>query len=278
MPDDTASADPAEAATWCALLAARDGEPVPGGELGELFAPLFAAPEAADGCVVVGRLAQTLDGRIATASGSSQWIGGRGDILHTHRLRALCDAVLVGSGTVRHDDPRLTTREVPGPHPVRVVLDADRRLATGFRVFSDGGPATLLVTAADTPGGDRHGQAEVLRVPRGPEGLDLPALLQALAARGLRRIFVEGGGRTVSAFLAAGCLDRLHLTVAPVLLGSGIAAFTLPEAARIEDGLRFRWTHRAIGEDVLFDIALRRARPGVCAEGRASGGPHVATR
>lgn len=248
---------------WGALLAARDGGALPASPLGALFGPLLAAPSAPDGCRIVGRLAQTLDGRIATGSFSSQWIGGAGDILHTHRLRALCDVVLVGAGTIRHDDPRLTTREAPGPNPVRVVLDARRRLPPTHRVFQDGAAPTLLVSAVEGP--PAHGRAEVLRVPGGDGGLDLAALLRALAARGLRRIFVEGGGQTVSAFLAAGCLDRLHVTVAPVILGSGIPAFTLPEAARIEDGLRFAWTVWPLGEDVLFDIALDRATPRVCA-------------
>jgi riboflavin-specific deaminase-like protein len=251
---------------WEELLALREGAPVaPPGPLGALFGPLLAPPRAADGCVVVGRLAQTLDGRIATASGSSQWIGGEGDILHTHRLRALCDAVVVGAGTVRHDDPRLTTRACVGPDPVRVVLDTDRRLSDGYRIFREG-PPTLLLAAEDVPGGDRLGLAEVVRLPRDPAhgGLRVPAILAALGARGLRRIFVEGGGVTVSRFLAAGCLDRLHVTVAPVLLGSGIPAFTLPEAARIADGLRFAWTVHALPPDVLFDIALDRVRPGVC--------------
>jgi riboflavin-specific deaminase-like protein len=255
------SAAPQPDTEWAALLAARAGGAVPRGALGALFAPVLAPPRAADGCVVVGRLAQTLDGRIATTRGHSQWIGGRGDILHTHRLRALCDVVLVGAGTVRHDDPRLTTREAPGPNPVRVILDPDRRLPATQGVFTDGAAPTLLVAATDGP--PTHGQAEVLRVARGPQGLDLPALLRALAARGLGRIFVEGGGHTVSAFLAAGCLDRLHVTVAPVILGSGIPAFTLPEAARIGDGLRFGWTVHPLGEDILCDIVLDRAAPKV---------------
>lgn len=253
---------PAPDQDWAALLAAREGGAVPRSPLGELFAPVLAPPEAPDGCRVIGRLAQTLDGRIATGSGSSQWIGGAGDILHTHRLRALCDVVLVGAGTIRHDDPRLTTREAAGPNPVRVVLDAARRLPATHRVFTDGEAPTLLVSAVEGPA--THGQAEVLRVPRAAGGgLDLPALLRALAARGLRRIFVEGGGQTVSAFLAAGCLDRLHVTVAPVILGSGIPAFTLPEAARIADGLRFGWKVWPLGEDILCDVALDRARPKV---------------
>ncbi len=253
---------------WDDLLALRDAPArhlVAAGPLAALFGPLLAPPTAPDGCIVVGRLAQTLDGRIATASGSSQWIGGRGDILHTHRLRALCHAVVVGAGTVRHDDPRLTTRECAGPDPVRVVLDTDRRLGPDYGIFREG-PPTLLLTADDAPGPDRLGTAEVVRLPRDAAhgGLLVPAMLAALAARRLTRIFVEGGGVTVSRFLAAGCLDRLHVTVAPVLLGSGIPAFTLPEAARIADGLRFDWTVHPLAPDMLFDIALGRVRPGVC--------------
>lgn len=245
----------AQGAEWQALLA---GKPGPAGEMAGLFGPLFA-PRAPDGCVVVGRLAQTLDGRIATRSGHSQWIGGAGDIRHTHRLRALCHAVVVGAATVREDDPRLTTRQVPGPSPVRVVLDASRRLSADYVLFREG-PPTLLVTAEDSP--PTHGIAQVLRVPRDAEGgLDLPFLLRALAARGLTRIFVEGGGQTVSRFLVAGCLDRLHVTVAPMILGSGRPAFALPEVARIEQGMRFDWTVHDLSPDVLFDIALDRRAP-----------------
>jgi riboflavin-specific deaminase-like protein len=238
-------------AEWQRLLA---GEPA-----STLFAPLFAPPAGADGCIVVGRLAQTLDGRIATKSGHSQWIGGEGDLRHTHRLRALCHAVVVGAATVREDDPQLTTRLVPGPSPLRVVLDPSRRLGIQYRVFQDG-PPTLLVTA--TEGAARHGTAEVLRIGRDAlGGLDLAALLRALAARGATRVFVEGGGQTVSRFLATGLLDRLHVTVAPMILGSGRPAFDLPEVARVDQGMRFAWTVHDIAPDVLFDIAVERRRP-----------------
>ena len=145
---------------------------------------------------------------------------------------------------------------------MRVVIDTDRRLSTDYRVFRQA-PPSLLVCAEDAPGEDRHGLAEVLRLPREHAGGIAPAaLLRALAARGLTRIFVEGGGLTVSRFLAAGCLDHLHVTVAPVLLGSGIPAFTLPEVPRSADGLRFTWTVHEIAPDILLDIPLHRARPG----------------
>ncbi len=232
-------------------------------DLSPLYGPLLVPPAAEDGCLVLGRIAQSLDGRIATANGASRWISGQQDIVHTHRLRALFDAVVVGAGTVRADDPQLTTRAVEGPSPVRVVLDTNRRLDDRYRVFRDG-PPTLLLCATDAPGADRVGEASVLRLKRAREGLDIAAVLAALAARGLRRIFVEGGGITVSRFLAAGALDRLHVTIAPLLIGSGIPGFTFPEAANLAEGLRFTWSVHPLGDDLLLDIPLARTRPGLC--------------
>ena len=247
--------EPIDDAAWQRLVARL---PDPSG-YPALYRPFLAPATAQDGCVVLGRIAQTLDGRIATASGKSFWISGPEDILHTHRLRALCDAIVIGAGTVRADDPLLTTRLCAGPSPVRVVVDTDRRLEGGYRVFQSD-PPTVLLVADDTTGPDRLGRAEVLRLPRASSGgLDIAALVAGLAGRGLRRIFVEGGGVTVSRFLAAGALDRLHVTVAPLLLGSGIPAFTLPGVARPEDGMRLEWQLHMLGADVLFDIALRRA-------------------
>ena len=242
--------------TWRRLLRRASGDAA----LSPLYGPLFAGPTAADGCYVLGRMAQSLDGRIATASGASHWISGPEDIVHTHRLRALFDAVVVGAGTVRADDPQLTTRECEGPSPVRVVLDTNRRLHADYRVFREG-PETLLFCAPDAPGEDRVGNSAVLRLPRAGKGLAIAAVLAALADRGLRRVFVEGGGITVSRFLAAGALDRLHVTIAPLLIGSGIPAFTLPEVATLADVLRFDWSVHRVGADLLVDIPLSRARP-----------------
>jgi diaminohydroxyphosphoribosylaminopyrimidine deaminase / 5-amino-6-(5-phosphoribosylamino)uracil reductase len=101
----------------------------------------------------------------------------------------------------------------------------------------------------------------VLRLPRAGQGLDIAAVLAVLAERGLRRVYVEGGGITVSRFLAAGALDRLHVTIAPLLIGSGIPAFTLAETATLSDVLRFGWSVHRLGEDLLVDILLSRARP-----------------
>lgn len=248
--------------TWTRLLAR--GASAAG--LSPLYGPLLAEPTAQDGCFVLGRLTQSLDGRIATGSGASFWIGGPGDVLHTHRLRALFDAVVVGAGTVRHDDPRLTTRLCPGPSPVRVVVDTERRLGTEHRVFGNDGPPTLLLCADDAAGADPPGTTEIVRLPRPPVGRGLAShtILAALAARGLRRVFVEGGGVTVSRFLADGALDRLHVTVAPLLLGAGIPGFTLPCPGEPANGMKLSWAPHRLGDDLLFDIPINRARPPAC--------------
>lgn len=259
MPGRTPGEEQPDPALWRRLRRRRPADAA----LSPLYGPLLAEPNAPDGCFVFGRLAQSLDGRIATACGASRWISGHADIVHMHRLRALSDALVIGAGTVRADDPQLTTREVPGPSPVRAVVDTERRLDGSQRVFRDGGP-TLLLCAEDAASGAQPGGVPVLRLPRAGKEISIAAVLACLAGRGLRRIYVEGGGITVSRFLAAGALDRLHVTVAPLLLGSGIPAFTLPEAAVPADGLRFAWSLHRLGEDVLLDIPLRRARPPVC--------------
>ncbi len=240
------SASRLDPALWRNLLARRPAAIA----ASPLYGPLAAAAH-----FTLGRIAQSLDGRIATASGHSFWIGGPDDILHTHRLRALADAVVVGAATVRVDDPLLTTRHCPGPSPVRVVLDPALRLAADRRLFGEG-PRTLILAAEDAPPGERIGAAEILRLPCGREGMAPATVIAALRARGLARLFVEGGGVTVSRFLTAGVLDRLHVTLAALLLGAGVPAFTLPGVAVPGDGRRLAWRVHPLGADLLFDIPL----------------------
>ena len=219
----------------------------------ELYLPLQLRTD-----LVIGQLGQSLDGRIATTSGHSHYVTSREDIRRLHRLRALVDAVVVGAGTIAADDPRLTVREVEGDNPVRVVLDPDDRLDPGHRVFADGAAPTVVVRRAvpEADGASVEGSVVLLPV-SGPDGFELGAVLAALRAQGLRRVLVEGGGITVSRFLQAGLLDRLHVTVAPLLIGSGRAALTLPPIETLAEALRPHCRHFHLGEDVLFDLDLR---------------------
>ena len=221
----------------------------------ELYLPLARVPRGRS--YAVAHLGQSLDGRIATAGGASRWVTGEGDLTHTHRMRALADAIVVGAGTVRHDDPQLTVRRCPGEHPVRVVIDGERRLGPGHRIFSDGAAPTLVLAAADrVRPGERLGEAEIVALPRSESGLAPRQIRAALAERGLNFLFIEGGGVTISRFLAAGALDRLQLTVAPVILGSGRPSLSLPEIVELQQGLRPRIRRFGLGEDVLYECVF----------------------
>jgi diaminohydroxyphosphoribosylaminopyrimidine deaminase / 5-amino-6-(5-phosphoribosylamino)uracil reductase len=250
---DGIALDPAAPRGWRAGPAPADREAT---ALLDLYVPLCVGPAASE--LVVAHLAQSLDGRIATASGASQFISGQEDVEHAHRMRALFDAVVVGAGTVARDDPRLTCRLVPGEHAVRVVVDPDRRLPAEHGVFQDGAAPTLLLCRRAHAAPARHGHAEVIGLDADDGAMPVAAMIAALAARGLRRLFVEGGGVTVSHFLAARALDRLHVAVAPVILGSGRPAFALPEIDQLSEAIALDCRHVSLGPDVLFDCALPR--------------------
>ena len=223
----------------------------------DLYAPVCSATAVRP--IAIGHVGQSLDGFIATQAGESHWITGEQNILHMHRLRALCDAVVVGAGTVAADDPQLTTRLVAGPNPLRVVLDPGRRLGAGHRVFTDDGVETLYVCARSLmrPGESRFGCAAILGVDGAADGIDAAHLMRLLRARGCARVFVEGGGVTVSMFLDANLLDRLHVTIAPVLMGDGRPAIRFPPSIALGDCPRPQYRVFRMGGDVLFDCDLR---------------------
>jgi len=235
----------------------------------EIFRPLVSTP-----AWVVAQLGQSLDGRIATASGHSHYVTGPEDIRRLHRLRALSQAVVVGAGTVASDNARLTVRQVEGPNPVRVVLDPRGRLDPGHHVFQEGDAPTLWVRGEASSeiggplrsGATRHGvgsHVDLVTLPTDASGHMAPAhILRLLRGRGLHRVLVEGGGVTVSRFLAAGLLDRLHLVVAPLLIGSGRPGISLPAIDTLEEALRPRTRIFRLGPDVLFDLAFDPKRPG----------------
>jgi riboflavin-specific deaminase-like protein len=225
-------------------------------ELLNLYLPICSATSARP--MTVGHLGQSLDGFIATPSGDSQFVTGGDNIVHVHRMRALCDAVVVGAGTVAADDPQLTTRHVAGPNPLRVVIDSGRRLMPTFRVFTDRTVPTLYACARSrvAPGETRMEGAVIAGIDDGPPGDEAAQVLQLLRARGCARVFVEGGGVTVSTFLQANLLDRLQIAIAPVLIGNGRPAIRLTPQDRLRDCRRPGYRVFRMGGDVLFDCEL----------------------
>src|SRR5262249_44973875 len=228
----------------------------------DLYLPICGATKQHP--ITVGHLGQSLDGFIATHSGDSQFVTGPENIVHLHRMRALSDAIVVGAGTVAADDPQLTTRHVSGPSPLRVVLDPMRRLGEQYKVFRDNRAETLYVCGRSVvaPGESHFGRAALVAVGDTPNGLDVAEVLGLLRARGCHRIFVEGGGVTVSMFLEANLLDRLQVAIAPLIIGSGRPAIRLPPQAALSDCRRPWYRVFRMGGDVFFDCDLRRRQDG----------------
>jgi len=222
----------------------------------ELYLPLCVGN--AGNTMVVAHIGQSLDGQIATSTGASCFITGTQDLEHTHRLRALFDAVVVGRTTVEADNPRLTTRLVAGRNPTRVIVDPGLRGPCSRNVFHDGAASTLLICREGHGQDDRHyGNVEIAELACGERVVPPELILAELHRRGMRRIFVEGGGVTVSHFLNADLLDRLHVTVSPIFLGQGRPGVMLPRIDRLDRALRPRVRRFELGEDVLFDCDLR---------------------
>ena len=170
------------------------------------------------------KLATSLDGRIATMAGLSRWITGEASRAQVHRLRAEHDAVLVGISTALADDPELTVRlpDYTGPQPARVVLDSRQRLSPQSKLARTARdiPTYVVATGAADPALVEAG-VQVLTVPvaGGEERPDLPAVIEALAGLGLRRLFVEGGGEVAGSFVRCGLVDAIEWFRAPVLIG-----------------------------------------------------------
>ena len=207
---------------------------------------------------VTWKYAASLDGRSAAADGTSQWITGPAARADVHRLRAECDAVIVGSGTVLADDPALTVRDSPvrSSQPLRVVLDSALRTPPSARVLDDSAPDTDLQGAGRGRGGPTRSTpaAKVLTVPQAADGvgLDLSAVLAELHSRQVISVLLEGGPRLAGSFLAAGLVDRVVGYVAPVLIGGdGLPALAGPGAPTIDAARRFRLDEiTPIGPDV----------------------------
>jgi riboflavin-specific deaminase-like protein len=223
----------------------------------ELFGPLRHG--CRDDLVVVGQFGQSIDARIATTSGDSKYINGAEGLAHLHRLRALVDAVLIGVGTAHMDDPQLTVRRVSGPSPARVIVDPNGRLSATARVLAADGTRRLVITREGSKFALPPG-VEIAVLPASDGQIAPAAILAALADRGFRRILVEGGANTVSRFLEARCLDRLHVLIAPIIIGAGPSSVSLPPIARVDDALKAPIRAHVLGEELLVDCDLTAQR------------------
>jgi riboflavin-specific deaminase-like protein len=209
---------------------------------------------------VVAQLGQSLDGRIATPTGESRWINNQAALVHVHRVRASVDAVIVGVGTVVADDPLLNVRHVTGRNPARVVIDPRGRMPHVARLLAEDGCRKIVIRAAGCLAPLPPGIEECQVASSADGALAPPEIIATLFAMGLRSFLVEGGAGTVSCFVDARAVDRLHVLVAPVILGSGKPGLSLHPIDRLAQALRPKADIHILSDgDVLFDCDMRVA-------------------
>ncbi|MGR3250786.1 MAG: RibD family protein [Paracoccus sp. (in: a-proteobacteria)] len=206
------------------------------------------------GPVTVAQVGQSLDGRIATMSGDARDVSGPDGLAHLHRLRALVDAVVIGVGTALHDHPRLTVRLCSGHDPARIVIDPRGRLPDDAPMLAATGARRIVVQGVDRP---RPRGVEILRLPLGNGRLDPEQILDGLRAMDLGSLLIEGGGTTITGFLEAGLLDRLQVSIAPLIIGAGPQGLTSRTPVdRLKDALRPDTRVFGLGSDIVFDCGL----------------------
>ena len=214
---------------------------------------------------VTMKFACTLDGKIATVAGESQWISGSESRRFTHHLRDINDAILVGVGTVLADNPSLTTRLVVGKNPVRVIVDSNARTPLESKVVADKSARTILAVTANAPADKvsalKSCGVEVITAGNG-ERVDLEELMHALAEWEITSVLVEGGGTIHFSLLRAGLVDKVYAFIAPKIIGGSCALSAVEGAgfAKLSEAVELNdFTATTLGEDILISGYVKEA-------------------
>ncbi|MFZ1683137.1 MAG: bifunctional diaminohydroxyphosphoribosylaminopyrimidine deaminase/5-amino-6-(5-phosphoribosylamino)uracil reductase RibD [Candidatus Zixiibacteriota bacterium] len=217
--------------------------------------------------LVTLKIAQTLDGRIATSTGDSKWITGKEARTEGHRLRAESDAIVVGMGTVRKDDPSLTVRLVDGDNPYRLILTTSAKFGKTCQLLDKNKDLRTIVVSTDKK------IANFARTPRGRKvmswtvrgnrqnGLNLADIMEKCRAFGLRSLLIEGGARVATSFLKAGLVDKIVAFSAPMIIGSGVEAVGNIGITKLANAIKFdTCSIDLVGDDIRFIGTVRKGK------------------
>ena len=206
------------------------------------------------------KYAQTLDGRIATKSGDSQWISSEASRRYVHRLRSINQGIMVGAGTVVADNPQLTVRHVRGKNPFRIIVDSKLRIPIKSSVLTDANAClTIIATTSDAPAAKiaavKKQGAEIWVVKKERDGrVSLRDLLRKLGKREIMSVLVEGGSEIITSLLKAGLVDKMIIPIAPMIVGKGLEAIGDLNINKINNSIRFTsFKTMKKGDDIIFE-------------------------
>jgi len=198
-------------------------------------------------CYAIAHFAQTLDGRIASSTGDSKWIGNDDNLIHAHKMRALSDAILVGAGTLRIDNPRLNVRLVKGKNPTKVVIGGDKLDFDNFLAVDQN---TIIFCQNHC---DHSDDQRLISLAKDQDQYKPKELLNVLYHKGIHLVYIEGGSHTTSEFIKQRAIDQVQVHITPKIMGSGLTGFQFEGLNNVEDAIEFS-SHRFIpvGDHIMF--------------------------
>ena len=217
-------------------------------ELFDIFLPMILNK---NNPYIIGHLAQSLDGFIATHSGESKYISCKENIEHIHRIRAISDAIVVGANTILYDNPKLTTRLVKGKSPMRLILDPTNKIKGTEKVFKNPDRNSFKIISDKNKNNKNS-----LSIPTQNNKFKKTNLISLFKKLNKRIIFIEGGGYTISDFYKKNILNRLHLCISPTIIGDGKNSFLIEKRKLIKDFKKHKIQYFKMGNDILCDIEL----------------------
>lgn len=205
--------------------------------------------------ITIGHFAQTMDGKIATVADDSKWIGNEENLIHAHRMRALCDGIVVGRGTFQIDNPTLNVRHVEGPDPFKIVIGQGNPAFQKLLHERTDGLIVLVNSEFQT-----NDNIQAIKIPCDSKGkMDCLDILSELYKLGIHIVYIEGGASTTSNFLQSQLLDYLQIHISPILFGSGKDAFVLPTIQKVEEAISFiDYDFYTIGRAPMFAGVLNK--------------------
>ncbi len=200
--------------------------------------------------LVIAQIGQSIDGRIALNNGNSHYINNPKSIIYLHCLRSISDAIIVGSNTIKKDDPLLTTRKIKGTNPKRIIIDGSLSLNNKYKIFNDGNENIIFTKSNKNI---RLNNSTIIRLKEKNFTKNLITQIKKLK---YKNILVEGGSKTISELINNKYIDILQFMIAPILIGSGINSLNLKEISNLNKAIRPKHNFNELDNEIIVNLFL----------------------